>query len=147
MVLLLSTDEVVNKLIKLPIPLAEMDLKLLAAVCNAAMTGLTPDDFTGELLERIMTSAGAAATLVPVIVEFTTDTLRRHGATNMVVTGQQRLLGLPEYRDVDKAMTVMTSLDEESLSGLPAVMMNENGTKVLVGPEHVAQELERCRML
>ena len=142
LVLLLSTDEVVNKLIKLPLNVTEMDLKLLGAVCNAAMTGLTPDDFTAELLEKIMSSAGAAATLVPVIVEFTTDTLRRHGATNMVVTGQQRLLGLPEYRDVDKAMTVMTSLDEESLSGLPAVMMNENGTKVLVGPEHVAQELK-----
>ena len=142
LVLLLSTDEVVNKLIKLPLNVSEMDLKLLGAVCNAAMTGLTPDDFTAELLEKVMTSAGAAATLVPVIVEFTTDTLRRHGATNMVVTGQQRLLGLPEYRDVDKAMTVMTSLDEESLSGLPAVMMNENGTKVLVGPEHVAQELK-----
>ena len=142
LVLLLSTDEVVNKLIKLPLNVTEMDLKLLGAVCNAAMTGLTPDDFTAELLDKVMTSAGAAATLVPVIVEFTTDTLRRHGATNMVVTGQQRLLGLPEYRDVDKAMTVMTSLDEESLSGLPAVMMNENGTKVLVGPEHVAQELK-----
>ena len=142
LVLLLSSDEVVNKLIKLPLHVTETDLKLLGAVCNATLTGLKPEDFTAELLDKIMASAGAAAMLVPVIVEFTSDTLRRHGATNMVVTGQQRLLGLPEYRDVDKAMTVMTSLDEESLSGLPAVMMNENGTKVLVGPENVAQELK-----
>ena len=142
LVLLLDTDEVVNKLIKLPLNVGEMDLKLLGAVCNATLTDLTPDEFTGELLDKIMNSAGAAAMLVPVIVEFTADTLRRNGATNLVVTGQQRLLGLPEYRDVDKAMTVMTSLDEESLSGLPAVMMNENGTKVLVGPENVAQELK-----
>ncbi|MBR2889191.1 MAG: heat-inducible transcription repressor HrcA [Oscillospiraceae bacterium] len=142
LVLLLSTDEVVNKLIKLPLNITETDLKLLAAVCNATLTGLTPDDITPELLDKIMTSAGTSASLVPVIVEFTNDTLRHHGSTNMVVTGQQRLLGLPEYRDVDKAMTVMTSLDEDSLSGLPAVMMNENGTKVLVGPENVAQELK-----
>ena len=142
LVLLLSTDEVVNKLIKLPLNVTETDLKLLGAVCNATLTDLEADGFTGELLDKIMNSAGAASMLVPVIVEFTSETLRRHGATNMVVTGQQRLLGLPEYRDVDKAMTVMTSLDEESLSGLPAVMMNENGTKVLVGPENVAQELK-----
>ena len=142
LVVMLSTDEVVNKLIKLPLNVSDMDLKLLGAVCNAAMTGLTADEFTAEVMEKVMNSAGAAATLVPVIVDFVTDTLRQHGSTSMVVAGQSRLLGLPEYRDVDKAQKMLTTLDEDTLSGLPAVMMNENGTKVLVGPEHVAQELK-----
>ena len=35
-----------------------------------------------------------------------------------------------------------SSLDEDTLSGLPAVMQNANGTKVLVGPENVAEELK-----
>ena len=52
------------------------------------------------------------------------------------------MLGLPEYRDVDKAQKVMTSLDEETLSNLPAVMQNENGTKVIVGPENISEELK-----
>ena len=142
LVVMLSTDEVVNKLIKLPLNVSDMDLKLLGAVCNAAMTGLTADEFTAEVMEKVMKSAGAAATLVPVIVDFVTDTLRQHGSTSMVVAGQSRLLGLPEYRDVDKAQKMLTTLDEDTLSGLPAVMMNENGTKVLVGPENVAQELK-----
>ena len=142
LVVMLSTDEVVNKLIKLPLNVGETDLKVLGAVLNAAMTGLTAAEFTGELLEKVMTSAGAAATLVPVIVEFTADTLRRQGTANMAVAGHSRLLGLPEYRDVDKAQRVMTSLDEESLANLPAVMQHENGTKVLVGPENVASELK-----
>jgi heat-inducible transcriptional repressor len=60
----------------------------------------------------------------------------------MAVAGQSRLLGLPEYRDVDKAQRMMTTLDEDALSNLPAVMQNENGTKVLVGPENVASELK-----
>ena len=106
------------------------------------MTGMGPDEFTPELLERVMNSAGAASSLVPVIMEFTSETLSRQGSANMAVTGQMRLLGQPEYRDVDKAQRVITSLDEEALSNLPAVMQNENGTKVLVGPENVAQELK-----
>ena len=77
-----------------------------------------------------------------VVVDFTMETLRRHGSTNMSIAGQARLLGLPEYRDVDKAQKVLTSFDEDALSNLPAVMQNENGTKVLVGPENVAQELK-----
>jgi heat-inducible transcriptional repressor len=60
----------------------------------------------------------------------------------MAIAGQSRLLGLPEYRDVDKAQKVLTSFDGDALSNLPAVMMNEKGTKVLVGPENVAQELK-----
>ena len=142
LVVMLSTDEVVNKLIKLPLNVGETDLKLLSAVLNATMTELSPEEFTASLMERVMNSAGAAASLVPVIVEFTADTLRRQNSTNMAVAGHVRLLDQPEYHNIDKAQKILTSLDEETLANLPAIMQNENGTKVLVGPENVAQELK-----
>ena len=142
LVVMLSNDEVVNKLIKLPLHVEENDLKVLSALLNATMTELSAEEFTAGLLERVMRSAGAAASLVPVIVEFTTEALRRSGSANMVVAGHSRLLGLPEYRDVDKAQKVMTSLDEETLANLPAVMQNTNGTKVIVGPENISEELK-----
>ena len=132
LVVMLSTDEVVNKLIKLPLNVGETDLKLLSAVLNATMTDLPAEEFTPGLLERVMNSAGTAASLVPVIVEFTMDTLHRQGSTNMAVAGHVRLLDQPEYRSIDKAQKVLSSLDEDTLSGLPAVMQNANGTKVLV---------------
>ncbi len=142
LVMLLSTEEVVNKLIRLPLELADSDLKLLSAVLNAAMTGLTAGELTAGLMERLMASAGAAASLVPIIMEFTAETLRRPASSNMAIAGHSRLLGLPEYRDVDKAQKVLSSIDGEALANLPMVMQNEKGTKVLVGPENVAQELK-----
>ena len=142
LVVMLSDEQIVNKRIKLPLNVEESDLKILAAVLNATMTSINPEEFTPELLERVMNSAGAAASLVPVIMEFTTETLSRHSNANMAVTGQMRLLGQPEYRDVDKAQKLMSSLDEEALANLPAIMQNQNGTRVLVGPENVAQELK-----
>ena len=142
LVIMLTNEEVVNKLIKLPVNVEDGDLKILSALLNATMTQLSVEEFTPELLERVMSSAGAAASLVPVVVEFTTTTLSRQGSTNMAVAGQMRLLGQPEYRDVDKAQRIMSSLDEEALANLPAVMQNGNGTRVLVGPENVAQELK-----
>ena len=142
LVLMLTNDEVVNKLIKLPVNVGETELKVLGALLNATMTGIGVDEFTADLLEKVMASAGTAAALVPVIVDFATETLRRQGSTNMAVAGHSRLLGLPEYQDVNRAQKVMTTLDSEGLSGLPAIMQNENGTKVLVGPENVASELK-----
>ena len=142
LVVMLSNDEVFNKLIKLPLNVEEADLKLLSALLNATMADLMVEEFTAGLLDRVMRSAGAAASLVPVIVEFTTDTLRRQGSANMAVAGQMRLLSHPEYRNIDRAQKVISGLDEESLSNLPAVMQGANGTKVLVGPENVAEELK-----
>ena len=142
LVVMLSNDEVVNKLIKLPVNVSDSDLKVLSALLNATLTGICAEEITQELMDRIMGSAGAAASLVPIILEFTAETLNRQASTNMAVAGQMRLLGQPEYRDVDKAQRLMSSLDEDSLANLPAVMQNANGTKVLVGPENVASELK-----
>ena len=142
LVILLSDEQVINKLIKLPMDAQPGDLQVLTALLNATMTGLAPEEFTQELLQRVMDAAGSAGVLVPVILEFTVETLRRQGSTNMAVAGQMRLLGQPEYRDVDKAQKIMSSLDEDALSNLPAIMQNQNGTKVLVGPENVASELK-----
>ena len=142
LVVMLENDEVVNKLIKLPLNVGETELKLLSALLNATMVKLSAEEFTAGLMERVMNSAGAAACLVPVIVDFTTETLRRSASTNMAVAGQARLLQHPEYRDIDKAQRMLSTLDEDSLSNLPAVMQGANGTKVLVGPENVASELK-----
>ena len=141
-VVMLTNDEVVNKLIKLPLNVTEEDLKILTAVLNATMTNLPFEEFTPELLERVMTSAGNAASLVPVVMEFAADTMQKQSSANVAVAGQMRLLGQPEYRDVNKAQRLLTTLDEDALSNLPAVMQGTNGTRVLVGPEHVAQELK-----
>lgn len=142
LVIMLSNEAVLNKLIRLPVQMEETDLKLLGALLNATMTDLPAEGFTPELMDKVIGSAGSGASLVPVIVEFTTQSLRSQGGTNLSVAGHSRLLGLPEYRDVDKAQKVMQSMDEETLSALPAIMQNENGTKVLVGPENVASELK-----
>ena len=142
LVLTLTGDQVVNKLIKLPVQVSETDLNLLTALLNATMTELPLEEFTAERMDKVMRSAGAAASLVPVIVDFTVEALKNHASTNLAVAGQAKLLGLPEYRDVDKAQRVLASIDEDSLSNLPAVMEGANGTKVIVGPENVADELK-----
>lgn len=142
LVLMLGDDRAVNKVIKLPVDVTETDLKLLSAVLNAALTDIPLEELTSELMDKVMRSAGNAAPLVPVVLDFTQETLKSQGVTNVAVAGQSRLLGLPEYRDVDKAQRVLASIDEEALSGLPAVLEGANGTKVLVGPENVADELK-----
>lgn len=114
----------------------------MSAVVNAAMTEIPVEAFTHELMEKVMRSAGNAASLVPLIMEFAIGTLHEQQQAEVRVAGHMRLLEQPEYRDVEKAQKVLSTLDDDMISNLPAVMTNDNGTKVLVGPENVAQELK-----
>ena len=86
-------------------------------------------------------SAGEAASLVPVIVDFVTELLRKP-VEEVYMTGQAKLLGQPEYHDIEKAQAVLTNLDEDVISNLPAALSSGARTQILVGPENVAKELK-----
>ncbi len=142
LVVMTTGDVVKNKLIKLPLNVTETDLRVLSAVLNASMTGVPAEEFNEALLDRVTRNAGAAASLVPIVVDFTTAVLQSQHGAEVRLSGQARLLGQPEYRDVEKAQELLSSLDEEMIANLPAVMRGENGTQILVGPENVAAQLK-----
>ena len=141
LVLLTSTETVRNKLIKLPIKVDNDDLKSLNAILNTALTDITSDQITPQLMSKIQRVSGSAAGLVPVIVEYTVSLLTEEQKNNVYVTGQTKLLGQPEYRDVDKASELITHLDAETISALPVPEDNAH-VKFLIGPENVSQALK-----
>ena len=140
LVVMLSDNQVQNKLIRLPVDVSQEDLRLLSAVLNASLTELPAEQITPELLAKISRSAAGAASLVPVIVDYTVELLRQT-RSEVYMTGQAKLLGQPEYHDVEKAQEVLTSLDEDVISNLPATL-SSGKTQILVGPENVAKELK-----
>ena len=141
LVLLMSTDAVRNKLIKLPVNADPQDIKSLVAVLNTSLTDLTPEEITPQLMAKIQRSAGTVASLVSIIVDYTVSTLSEEQKNDVYVTGQTKLLGQPEYQDVGKANALITHLDAETISTLP-VPDAESQVKILVGPENVSQALK-----
>ena len=51
-----------------------------------------------------------------------------------------KLLGQPEYHDVEKAQEVLATLDEDVIANLPAP--TDGPVQILVGPENIARELK-----
>ena len=140
LVIMTSDEQLHNKLIRLPLQVEEQDLKLLSAVLNASLTELTLTEITPELMNRVSRSAGTAAPLVSVVVDELQHVLQSEEQKKVFLTGQSRLLGQPEYRDIDKAQQVLEKLDEELVSNLPAPVGDQN-MQILVGPENIAREL------
>lgn len=144
----MTTDETVkNKLIKLPLHTDEADLKLLSAVLNASLTEIPAEQFTPELIDRVTRSAGAASGLVPIAVDFAVHVLENCRRAEVYLTGQNRLLGQPEYQDLTRAQEVLSALDEDTISNLPAKLDPNSPMQILVGPENVAQELKNTSVV
>ena len=142
LVVMTSDETVKNKLIKLPLHVTETDLKLLSAVLNASLTEISAEQFTPELLDRVSRSAGAAAGLIPIIVDYAVHVLEDCSKSQVYLTGQNRLLGHPEYQDLGRAREILGALDEDTISNLPAKLDPNSSMQILVGPENVAQELK-----
>ena len=102
---------------------------------------LTAEQITPELLSRVTRSAGAAASLVPIVMDFLTEILHAEHS-EVYMTGQAKLLGQPEYHDIEKAQKMLTTLDEDVVSNLPAALSSDSRTQILVGPENVSKELK-----
>ncbi|MBR0207342.1 MAG: heat-inducible transcription repressor HrcA [Oscillospiraceae bacterium] len=141
-VVMLSDHTVRNKLVRLPISVDERMIRKLATLFNANFTHIAEDAITPVLIASTERSADDTMGITAVISSFAIEVLSSSSAPAAFVSGENRLLSQPEFRDPDKAHRLMTYLSggghilpEESLPG-------SNEVRVLIGPENVAEELK-----
>ena len=143
-VVMTSTNAVHNKLIRLPTDITEPQLQLLNTLLNTSFTGKSLSELNPELMRVAEKAAGSSYGLISLVVSFAMDVLEdlSHGAVR--TSGVGHLLESPEYQDIDKAHKLMTYLsDDPGFSKLPLpVMQGDGDTKILIGPENVADELK-----
>lgn len=140
-VAMLGDSTVKNKLIHLPFSVDEDMIKKLSTMFNSGFTGLTRERITPLLISVTEAAAGDTMGLVAAISAFTMQILAEAETSRTVLSGQSKLLSLPEYRDPGKAHKLMSYLsDAGNLSELSHQDMGD-GVKVIIGPENVAKEL------
>lgn len=141
-VALLSDNSVKNKLIHLPVSVDEGMVRKLSTLFNASFTGISADDISSLLISSTERAANDTMGLTAVIAAFTIETLSAAGAPTAYVTGENRLLSHPEYRDPDKAHKLMSYLSGGGYILPPGEEWDGGEVKVLIGPENVAEELK-----
>lgn len=143
-VAMLSNDTVKNKLVHLPVSVGQDTMQRLSSVFNANFTGITEDLITPMMIHAAERAADDTMGLTSVIASFAISLLSEAQAAETYVTGANRLLAQPEYKDPEKAHALMNFLsDGEQLKNLPDVTPQSAGEiKVLIGPENVADELK-----
>ncbi|MEG1632826.1 MAG: heat-inducible transcriptional repressor HrcA [Oscillospiraceae bacterium] len=142
-VAMLSGNTVKNKLVHLPVSVGQDVIQRLSSVFNANFTNVTEDKISPLVIRAAERAADDTMGLVAVIASFAIEILTEAQVSESYVSGANRLLGLPEFRDPEKAHALMSFLaDSEHLRGLPGPNMgDESEVRVLIGPENVADEL------
>ena len=142
-VVMLSDSTVQNKLVRLPVSVDQHQMQRLSALFNAGFTNITDSEITPLLINSTERAADDTMGITSVIAAFAIEVLSGASTPSAFVSGENRLLNQPEFRDPDKAHRLMGYLsgggyilpEEESIS-------NSGEIRVLIGPENVAEELK-----
>ena len=141
-VVMLSDHTVRNKLVRLPISVDEKMIRKLATLFNANFTHIAEDAITPVLIASTERSADDTMGITAVISSFAIEVLSSSSAPSAFISGENRLLSQPEFRDPDKAHRLMSYLSGGGQL-LPAESLpGSNEVRVLIGPENVAEELK-----
>ncbi len=143
-VVMTNGNLVKNKLFRLPTDLTEPQLQLLTTLLNTAFVGKTLDQLTPELMRVAEHAAGSSYGLISLVVSFAMEVLDSLENGAVYTAGTSHILDHPEYQDVGKAQKLMSYLSEERTlaQSLALPALNDDGAKILIGPENVAEELK-----
>lgn len=142
-VLLLDNNTVRNKLVRLPVSVNEGLIKKLAVMFNASFTGIAENAITPVLISSTERAADDTIGITSVISAFAIEVLKEAATPSSVISGENRLLNQPEYRNPDKAHRIMNYLSGGGYILPPDNAPEDiNEVRVLIGPENVAEELK-----
>ena len=143
-VLTLSNSTAKSKLVHLPISVDQDLVQRLSSLFNASFTGITQEAVTPVLIHSTERAADDTMGLTAVIAAFVLETLHEVSTPTAFVTGENRLLSQPEFRDPDKAHKLMSYLSGGGhiLPTSEGMAPGSDEVRVLIGPENVAEELK-----
>ena len=142
-VLTLSSSVAKSKLVHLPVSVDQNMVQRLSSLFNSSFTGIEEDQITPLLINTTERAADDTMGLTSVIAAFVIETLTEANTPTAYVSGENRLLNQPEFRDPDKAHRLMSYLSGGGYILPPAEGLESSGeVRVLIGPENVAEELK-----
>ena len=143
LVLMLSNNTVKSKLVHLPVSVDQDMVRRLATLFNGSFTGLSEHEITPTLIHATERAADDSLGLTAVVCAFALETLSEANTPTTFLSGENRLLNQPEFRDPDKAHRLMSYLSGGGYI-LPAAdaLGGSDEVRVLIGPENVAEELK-----
>ena len=138
-VLMMSGSRVKSQLLRLQLKVDVDQLPMLVNLLNTHFTGVSVDEMNQRLMNVAEQIPPPVFLLLSQTVSYAADALEEAGRREIITTGANQLLKLPEFQDAGKAHELMSFL-ADSKENLP--LPDDGPMKILIGPENVTDALK-----
>ena len=133
-VVVTDSGSVKNKMVRTMTDVSRDEAELLTYVLNQTLAGLPLSHITAERFDIVRRAAGLTALLAPV-AEYIAELIEELGDQKVYLDGTNKLLRFPEYKDLQKARTLLDYMEDDSRHLLPATR-KVDGIQFFIGPEN-----------
>lgn len=145
-ILITDTGFIKHKVIKLPPSLQEKELERMVAFINHRFAGLTIDTITTSLLKEVKRDLINNVGLLNETLNLIEDASRSEEG-KLFLGGTTNILNQPEFRDVNKAKSLLSLFEEEELLGTLLGGASPKGIEVRIGEENKLEEFKDCSLV
>lgn len=149
MVILVFTDqEVQNRIVQLARPLATGELEWIANYLNANFAGLTLDEIRRRLVRELDGDRARLDRMMAATVLLADAALRSENDTEVVMTGQNNLLGMQELSDIDRLRELFEAFArKQDLLRVLEGCIHADGVRLFIGEESGVASLDQCSVV
>ncbi len=146
--MLLRGGNVKSKRIRTTIPLTEGELDYLVGQLNLHLAGKSPESLTIPVIVEMEHAMGGLAPVVSPLVKIIYETMQAYDAGELRVEGVNRLLGIPDYSDMDEIKSLFHLFEQKE--DLLSVISRDSGPddiQVRIGRENAVDGMGNSAMV
>ena len=149
LLLVLVTDNktVKNQVINLPAAPGYQELTLLSQHLNAHIMGLSMQEVSRELINKLLVCFASAAHVLMPILGVISDMIKAEDDVRVFASGVKNILAFPEFADKAKAEAMFHALEDRSFLMEVLGSAPLDGIQITIGEENESDLLKTCSLV
>lgn len=134
-------------------PVFQKELNRVSFILNEQLHGLNVEEINLPLIEQMKAFAGNKDEVISKVLEVIFQSVKNSESSEIFTSGALNMLRLPEFSDLEKATTLMETLEKKDqirkllLTGYEEADYKHDGVSVRIGAETGIKEMEDCSLI
>lgn len=142
-----------NYVFEVAVPVNQKELNRLSFILNEKLHGLNVEEINLPLIEEMKAFAGNQDEVIGKVLEVIFQSVKNNESTEIFTSGTLNMLRLPEFSNLEKATTLMETLEKKDqirqllLTGYEEADYEHDGVSVKIGAETGIEEMSDCSLI
>jgi heat-inducible transcriptional repressor len=138
--------------VDIPVGISDAEMEEIARIMNDRLRGRSLDDVKQALFQELHTQLAHQMTGYQLVQDTLAKVIGAMDDTQsteerIYLGGTTNILNQPEFKDVEKARTILTLLEEESVLRHVLAGIAPSGISIHIGQENPVEEMKHCSMV